>query len=282
MNERRGREARRSTRQARRAVHGARAATRTLPAGVAIALVLAAAALLHFDNWRAPFFADDFLFLDQVRDRSLPAPAHLTRSDRQLLPSGESTAVVLVAGGTDPRVADRLPRGQPGALPRHHLAAIRARQTLARDAPGLIGATLLAVTHAADDAAPLGVRSQDLLAVTGALAAILLFVNGRRWALRSRCSPRCSPKESVAVTPLIAALVARHSGESWRRTATRAWPLAAVLAVWAALWLLTLGRRPALAHELHVGGLDGGGGVRPSAAARHRPGVAAAAAAEAW
>ena len=34
---------------------------------------LLGALALHAYSLRAPFFADDYLFLDQVRDRSLPA-----------------------------------------------------------------------------------------------------------------------------------------------------------------------------------------------------------------
>ena len=41
-------------------------------AALAVALVLGAAVMIHVGSLSAPFFADDYLFLDQVRDRSLP------------------------------------------------------------------------------------------------------------------------------------------------------------------------------------------------------------------
>ena len=48
-----------------------RPAWRALPPGVALALVLVGVAWLHISALRLPFFADDYLFLDQVRGRSL-------------------------------------------------------------------------------------------------------------------------------------------------------------------------------------------------------------------
>src|SRR6266567_2846339 len=41
------------------------------PERIVLGLILVAAALLHGDALRLPFFADDYLFLDQVRHRSL-------------------------------------------------------------------------------------------------------------------------------------------------------------------------------------------------------------------
>ena len=47
----------------------------TAPTWLPLALVLAGAAALHVSALGAPFFADDYLFLDQVRDRGPVAAA---------------------------------------------------------------------------------------------------------------------------------------------------------------------------------------------------------------
>src|SRR6185503_9630936 len=47
--------------------------TWSLPSGVVLGLILVGAAILHWGAVRLPFFADDYLFLEQARGRSLPA-----------------------------------------------------------------------------------------------------------------------------------------------------------------------------------------------------------------
>ena len=250
MSEKRGRDAGRPVRRAR--APRPRATTRTLPWAASLALVLAAAVVVQFGALRAAFFADDFLFLDQVRFRSLPAvlaaPDPIANFFR---PVSRQLWFWLLAGAS---------RESPAAFHAANLVLFLViltllfalvRRTLG-PRPALVGVTLLAVHHAADVPLLWACGSQDLLAVTGALAAILLFVKDRRWTASLALFAALLSKESVAVTPVIAALVARRADESWRRTATRAWPLFATLAAWAALWMLTLGRRPALAHEVHL------------------------------
>jgi hypothetical protein len=220
---------------------------------VALALVLAAAVALHAGVLRAPFFADDFLFLDQVRIRSLPAV--LTGSDpigNFFRPVSRQLWFWVLAHGSLESPAVFHAANLALFLGVVALLFVLVRRTLGVR-PALIAATVLAVHHAADVPLLWACGSQELLAVLGALAAILLLVNERRWVACLALFGALLSKESVAVTPVIAALVARKSGESWRRTATRAWPLAVALGAWATLWLATLGRRPALAHELHVG-----------------------------
>jgi hypothetical protein len=221
---------------------------------LAVALILAAAVGLHLGALGSPFFADDFLFLDQVRFRSLtvvfaspdPIGNFFRPVSRQLWfwcwagPTHESATAFHVAN--------------LGLF----LAILVLFFTLIRRFLGvraaLVGAALLAVHHAADVPLLWACGSQDLLAVAGALAAVLLFVDDRRWAAALALGAALLSKETVVATPLVATLLARREREPWTRTWRRAWPMFAVLAAWAGAWIVTVGRRPSMAHEIHSGG----------------------------
>ena len=73
----------------------AASAHRPLSRLLALALVLLAAVWLYVPALHTEFFADDYLFLDQVRDRSLSQAIVSARPAQQLLPAVEPPAVFL-------------------------------------------------------------------------------------------------------------------------------------------------------------------------------------------
>jgi hypothetical protein len=221
--------------------------------GLALGLVLAACAWLHAGALSAPFFADDYLFLDQVRGRSIVAA--LAAPDpigNFLRPVGRALWFWTVSrvGGESPvpfhaaNLALLL-----GAVALLHAIARRLAGAFA----GLIAASWLALHHAGDVAVRWASGSQDLLALAGALGALALHRAGRRaWAAACLALALLS-KETVALAPLVAVPLARRPGEPWRSSLARAWPLAAVTATWAVVWLATAAARPAAGATLSFG-----------------------------
>jgi hypothetical protein len=218
-----------------------------------VVLVLAAAASLHLEVLSAPFFADDYLFLDQTRLRSLTAA--LLSPDpigNFLRPVSRQLWFWILGAAT---------RESPLAFHLANLALFFAililMYALVRRRlgpwPALVGVSFLAVHHAADVPLLWASGSQDLLAVAGTLGAILLFVQGRRLASALLMAMALLSKETVVLAPFVAALMARRPREPWTTTARRAWPLFATLAAWVVAYFLTVRRRPAMALEVHVG-----------------------------
>jgi hypothetical protein len=221
-----------------------------LPEWLALALILAAAAILHRGVLAMPFFADDYLFLEQSRGRSLIAallaPDPIANFFR---PVGRQLYFWLLA---------RLSGESPGVFHAANLAlllgVVAMLFTVVRRVAGVVAATVAASFLALHYAADVPVRwiagSQDLLAVLGALGAISLHLAGRRvWAaLVLLVALLC--KETALVTPLIAAVLDRRKDERWMDALRRAWPLGAAVAVWAALWLATAPQRSGLGASL--------------------------------
>jgi hypothetical protein len=222
----------------------------------ALALVLAGAAWLQAGVARAPFFADDFLFLDQVRLRSLwTALAGRDPIGNFVRPVGRQLWFWLLS-----HVGHESPLVFHLAGLALFLGALALLFTIARRLAGPVAATIatafVALHYAADVPLLWAAGSQDLLALTGALAALALFLGGRRaWAAVALLLALLS-KETVLLTPLVAALAARRAGEPWRASARRAWPLALAVGAWAALWL-ALAAHSAGARQA-VGGSLGG------------------------
>ncbi len=239
----------------------------SLPAGFVLALIFLGVALLHAGALRLPFFADDYLFLEQVRGRSpiaaLTAPDAISNFFR---PVGRQLYFWLLA-----HLTGESPRAFHAANLVLFLGIIALLFAIVRRLAGTVAAAVAASFLALHYAADVPLRwvsgSQDLLAVLGALAAIALHLAGRRaWAAAALLVGLLA-KEAVVLTPLIAAAADRRSGEGGRATLVRAWPLAAATAAWAALWLLTapqrrgletslglepLGAAAVLAHLVHV------------------------------
>jgi hypothetical protein len=207
-----------------------------LPGAAVLGLVLLAALWLQRAALRAPFFADDFVFLDQVRHHGLPAV--LTGADpigNFVRPVGRQLHFLLLAraGGESAvlfhavNVALFL-----GALALLFVVTRRLAGTLA----AAIAATFVALHYAADVPLLWASGSQDLLALVGALGALTLFLAGRRLLAAVVLLLALLSKETVLFLPVVAALAARRGGEPWRRSLARAWPLGVAALGWAALW----------------------------------------------
>jgi hypothetical protein len=228
-----------------------------LPWPAVLALILLATAWLQRAALRAPFFADDFLFLDQARNHTLWAA--LTGPDpignfvrpvgRQLhfwllaRASGESAVVFHAAN-----LALFL-----GVVTLLFLVTRRLAGTVA----AAFAAAFVALHYAADVPLLWASGSQDLLALVGALGAVALFLSGRRALAAVALLGGMLSKETVLFTPLVAALAARRAGEPWRRSLVRAWPLGLAVAAWVALWGTSM---------LHSAGARGAVALSPAGA----------------
>ncbi|MFI5370857.1 MAG: hypothetical protein ACHQ52_04795 [Candidatus Eisenbacteria bacterium] len=216
-------------------------------AWLGLALVLVAATWLHRDALRAPFFADDYAFLDAVRGRSLTGA--LTGADplgNYFRPVGRQLWFWLIAhgGGASPWVAHALGLGL-------FLTSITLLFVLVTGAAGpwagLVAASVLSLHHAADVPLLWVSGAQDLIAVTGALGALVLFQRGRAGGAAVSLALGLLAKETVALTPVVAVLFARPPGERADSALKRAWPLFATAVAWAAVWLVTLPSRAGFA-----------------------------------
>jgi hypothetical protein len=214
------------------------------------ALILAAATWLYVPALHTDFFADDYLFLDQVRDRSLISalqqPDPLSNFYR---PISRQLYFWTIA---------RLTHESPVAFRVGNLLTLLVVLTLlfllarflAGDRAGLIACGFLALHYAADVPVRWACGSQELLAVAGALAALLLHVTGRRAGAGVAMLFAALSKEVILLTPLIAVIMDRKPGESWLAAARRAWPMGAAVVAWAMIWLLMPHARAAQSTEV--------------------------------
>jgi hypothetical protein len=202
-----------------------------------LAFLLAAAAALQLSALSLPFFADDYLFLDQVRHRSLPAvlaaPDPIGNFFR---PLGRQIYFWTVA-----HLTNQSPAAFHVVNYLFFLAVVGLLFALVRRLAGLRAAAVAAAFIALHYAVDVPVRwvsgSQDLLATAGALGALVLLLDGfGLWAgvmlvLALLC------KETVVLTPVIAVFVARRPGDSWSVTLKRTAPLWIAAALWAAFYV---------------------------------------------
>src|SRR5215470_12532704 len=145
------------------------AASIRLPDWAILGLILTSALVLHGAAVRVPFFADDYLFLDQVRHR--PLVTVLTERDplgNFFRPAGRQLHFWTLS---------YLTRESPLAFHAVNvalfLAAVAILFLLARRLAGIRAAVPIRWASG----------SQELWALTGTLATILLYVSGRRtWA----------------------------------------------------------------------------------------------------
>jgi hypothetical protein len=214
------------------------AVTALAPLG-ALALVLVAGAWLQISALRLPFFADDYLFLDQMRGRSLWAA--LTSPDplrNFWRPVGRQLYFWLVSQcGESAVVAHALNLAL--FLGIVALLFVLARR-LAGPRAAAIAAAIVALHYVLDVPVRWASGSQDLIAVAGALGALCLVASGRNgWAAAS-LGLGLLAKETVVVTPLVALWMARRPGQRWTRPLAALWPLGAVVAVWAVFWMLAM------------------------------------------
>jgi hypothetical protein len=217
---------------------------------LALALVLAGVVVLYVPALGTQFFADDFLFLDQVRGRSLwqalQAPDPLSNFFR---PVSRQLYFWVVAGLThESPFAFRV--GNLITL----LVAIVLLWRLARRLAGaraaLFTAAFFGLHYAADVPVRWACGSQELLAIVFALAAILLHVSDRRLLAGVAMLLAALSKEVVLLTPLIAIVADHRPREPWLVTARRAWPLAAAVLVWGVIFLSMPHRHTAQGTEV--------------------------------
>jgi hypothetical protein len=212
------------------------------PLGVSAAAL--AAILTHVGSLGAPFFADDWLFLDQVRFRSLAqvlaSPDPLGNFFR---PLGRQVWFWLFA---------RLGGESPGVFHAANLACLVAAVVLlallgrrvAGPFAGVVAAAFLAVHYAADVPVLWASGSQELLSLALALVALMFHVNGRRALAAVAMLLALLAKEAVVLAPL-AAIALDDTPGGWRVRTRRAWPLAAAVLAWLALAVWAMARRGA-------------------------------------
>jgi hypothetical protein len=196
-----------------------------------------AVAILQLPAVRTPFFADDYLFLDQVRGRSLlEALAATDPLSNYYRPISRQVYFWLIAHATH---ESALAFHMVGLLTFESavLLLFLVVRRLAGDTAGVIAAAFLGLHYAADVPLRWACGSQDLLAVVGALAALWLHLRGQSVLAGVALLFGVLSKEVVLLTPVIAVLAGRRPGESWLSAVGRAWPLGAAVGVWAR-WLL--------------------------------------------
>lgn len=215
-----------------------------------VALVLAAAAAVQAAALRAPFFADDWLFLDQVRARD--AWHALTSRDpigNYFRPLGRVIWFGLLgaASGESPAVFH-------GANLLLWIAAValvwRIGRRLAGDRAGLIAAAVFALAYAADVPVLWASGAQDLLALGLALGGVLAAQAGRLPLAGLLLFAAPFAKETALVACVPALLLARAPRESWGSAVRRAWPVAAAALGWAIVAGVVFARRHAPASGL--------------------------------
>lgn len=233
-----------------------RAADVRLPEWLPLVLVALGVVAVHAAALRQPFFADDYLFLEQVRGRSLgaalAAPDPLGNFFR---PVGRALHFWWLArlGGESPALFHAVNLGLflAGLLAFHAVA-----KRLAGRAAALFAFAFVAFHYAADVPLRWASGSQDLLAILFANLAVLLQVKGRRAPAAVSLLLALLSKEVVAGAALVAIVAARAPGERWRDTLRRQAALPAVTLLWAIAWLASLARRPLAGEALS---LDAGG-----------------------
>ena len=208
----------------------------------AVAALAIAAVVTHARSFAAPFFADDWLFLDQVRFRSLARVlASPDPIGNYFRPLGRQVWFWLLAraGGESAFVfhlANLL--CLVGAV---ILLALLARR-VAGPLAGVVAAGFLALHYAADVPVLWVSGSQELLSLVLGLSALVLYQRERRIAAAGLYFSALLAKEVVVLLPL-AAVALDGAGGAWRARLRRAWPLAVALAAWCALAAWAVARR---------------------------------------
>ena len=208
----------------------------------AVAALAIAAVVTHARSFGAPFFADDWLFLDQVRFRSLAqvlgSPDPIGNYFR---PLGRQVWFWLLArAGGESAFAFHM-ANLLCLVAAVVLLAVLARR-LAGPLAGVVAAGFLALHYAADVPVLWVSGSQELVSLTLALAALAVYQRGRRAPAAALYFGALLSKEAVVLMPIVA-LALDGAGGTWRSRVRRAWPLAVALAAWLALVAWAMARR---------------------------------------
>ncbi len=199
-------------------------------------LILAATVAIHVGDLGRGFFADDFLFLDSVRTRSLLEV--LMRPDpigNFYRPLGRQFWFWSLGHATG-----ESPFAFHAANLSVFLVAIALMWSLVRTAAGTMAAVIasafLALHSAVDVPILWASGSQDLLALAGALGSLLAFQRGRPVVAAALFFLAVLAKETVIFTPLVAVLLVRAPNEPMRLR--KALPFVAAISAWAVLQVL--------------------------------------------
>lgn len=213
-------------------------------------VILGAAVALHFTSLRAPFFADDYFFLEQARGRSLLST--LQSAD----PLGNFLRPVSrqIYFWTVSRL------GHESPIPFHVLnlslllGCLVVLQALVRrwagPAAALVATVFFAFHYAPDVPLRWASGSQDLLALFFATLTIYLQVRGRRILAMISLLLALFSKESVALTAAVALFAAHQPGRPWTATLRRGLGLIAVTCGWAVAWAGSVHQRSAIGSAL--------------------------------
>ena len=221
-------------------------------AWLALALIVAGALWLYRGVLGSGFFADDYLFLDQVRGHSLLEALRLQDPLSNFYrPVSRQFYFWVVAGLTheSPGVFHGVSLGMfAGVLV---LLWAVVGEVAGRRA-GLVAAGLVALHVAADVPVRWACGSQELLAVGGGLGAVLLHLRGQRvWAGVVLLLGVLS-KEVVLLAPVIAVVAQHRRGERWGASVRRGVWLGVALAVWGLTWLAMPHARVEQGAEIEV------------------------------
>ena len=219
----------------------------------ALVALLGVAAIARPGALKSPFFADDWLFLDQARARSLIAtlasPDPIGNFAR---PLGRQVWFWLM-GHVSGESADFFHLASLAVFVTAVGLLFRLGWRLGGVAAGAIAAAFLALHYAADVPLTWACGSQDLLAVALGIGSILAYVEGRRGRAATLLFLGLLSKEVIVLAPLAAVALARRPGEPWRHALRRAWPFAIAWLAW--LTVLAIAALRGRAH-LAAGGFQ--------------------------
>ena len=226
-----------------------RPASRRIEA-ISVALVLLGVVGLQASAIGKAFFADDYLFLEQVRGRSfwraLTSPDPLGNF---LRPVSRQAWFWLLS---------RLGRESPALFHAANLlvflASLLVLYSIARRAAGPVAATMaiafLGLHYATDVPLHWASGSQDLLALLFALLAIDLHARGRSALAALALALGLLCKEVVAGTALLAVLAAHRSSDTVRASLRRGAPLILVTLGWSVWWVLSMSAHASAVQSL--------------------------------
>lgn len=217
----------------------------------ALALVLLGVLLVQSGGVARPFFADDYLFLEQVRGRGVfAALASHDPIGNFVRPVSRAAWFALLG-----RISDESPVAFHLANLVVFAGVLLLLFDLVRRRLGVLAAVAAAAFVGLHYAADVPLRwasgSQDLLAVGFALLAIDLHVRGRAWPAAVALALALLSKEVAAGAVVIAMLATHAFGTPWRATLRRAAPLLGVTAAWAVAWVLAARSGAAARPQFH-------------------------------
>lgn len=209
-----------------------------------VALIVIIATVPWLGSLSQPFFADDYLFLEQVRGKTLWGA--LTSADpigNYFRPLSRAAYFWIIA-----HTAGESPRAYHAASLLLFATILVVFYVLVRRLGGrrlAVFATALVSVHYAF-AVPLqwASGSQDLLALLLGTIAILLYTHKRRWAAAAVLLLALLSKEVVIGAVIVALLVDRQADEQWRATLRRGLPLFICVASWLCCLCLALKDAP--------------------------------------